>query len=69
MVAEINIVKIIIAITNNGDENNDNYTAQKMKFSVKDFFSKCDQLSSFLLLFIYFTISKKCDTIVTIVIV
>ena len=24
------------------------YTAQKMKFSIKDFFSKCDQISSFL---------------------
>ena len=24
------------------------YTAQKMKFSVKDFFSKCDQIRSFL---------------------
>ena len=24
------------------------YTAQKMKFSVKDFFSKCDQIQSFL---------------------
>ena len=69
MVAGINIVKIIIAITNNEDENNDNYTAQKMKFSIKDFFSKCDQLSSFLLLFIYFTTSKKYNTIVTIVIV
>ena len=26
------------------------YTAQKMKFSVKYFFSKCDQISSFLFL-------------------
>ena len=25
-----------------------NFTAQKMKFSIKDFFSKCDQLRSFL---------------------
>ena len=25
-----------------------NYTAQKMKFSIKDFFSKCDQIRSFL---------------------
>ena len=24
------------------------YTAQKVKFSVKDFFSKCDQIRSFL---------------------
>ena len=24
------------------------YTAQKMKFSIKDFFSKCDQICSFL---------------------
>ena len=24
------------------------YTAQKMKFSIKDFFSKCDQMCSFL---------------------
>ena len=24
------------------------YTAQKMKFSIKDFFSKCDQIRSFL---------------------
>ena len=26
----------------------DAYTAQKMKFSIKDFFSKCDQIHSFL---------------------
>ena len=26
----------------------DSETAQKMKFSIKDFFSKCDQISSFL---------------------
>ena len=26
------------------------YTAQKMKFSIKDFFSKCDQIRSFHLL-------------------
>ena len=26
----------------------DAYTAQKMKFSIKDFFSKCDQIRSFL---------------------
>ena len=25
-----------------------NYTAQKMKFSIKDFFSKCDQIRSLL---------------------
>ena len=25
------------------------YNAQKMKFSIKDFFSKCDQIRSFLL--------------------
>ena len=25
-----------------------NYTAQKMKFSIEDFFSKCDQIRSFL---------------------
>ena len=25
-----------------------NYTAQKMKFTIKDFFSKCDQICSFL---------------------
>ena len=25
-----------------------NYTAQKMKFSIKDFLSKCDQISGFL---------------------
>ena len=24
------------------------YTAQKLKFSIKDFFSKCDQIRSFL---------------------
>ena len=27
---------------------NQHYTAQKMKFSIKDFFSKCDQIRSFL---------------------
>ena len=27
----------------------DTFTAQKMKFSMKDFFSKCDQIRSFLL--------------------
>ena len=26
----------------------ENYTAQKMKFSIKNFFSKCDQIRSFL---------------------
>ena len=29
-------------------DNNGNYTAQKMKFSIKDFFSKCGQIRSFL---------------------
>ena len=27
---------------------NPNVTAQKMKFSIKDFFSKCDQIRRFL---------------------
>ena len=27
---------------------NNSYAAQKMKFSIKDFFSKCDQIRSFL---------------------
>ena len=31
-------------------------TAQKLKFSIKDFFSKCDQISSFLLFFVHCTI-------------
>ena len=26
------------------------FTAQKMKYSIKDFFSKCDQIRSFLLI-------------------
>ena len=30
-----------------GDEKDENYTAQKMKFSIKDFFSKCDQIPDF----------------------
>ena len=25
-----------------------NFTAQKMKFSIKDFYNKCDQIRSFL---------------------
>ena len=29
-------------------ENLRTYTTQKMKFSIKDFFSKCDQIRSFL---------------------
>ena len=29
-------------------------TAQKVKFSIKDFFSKCDQICSFLLIWSYF---------------
>ena len=29
-------------------EDEDSDTAQKMKFSIKDFFSKCDQICSFL---------------------
>ena len=29
------------------DNNLSQYTAQKMKFSIKDFFSKCDQIRSF----------------------
>ena len=29
-------------------KNNEKYTGQKMKFSIKDFFSKCDQIRSFL---------------------
>ena len=33
-------------------------TAQKMKFSIKDFFSKCDQISSFLQ--IWSNLLKKC---------
>ena len=28
--------------------NNADHPTQKMKFSIKDFFSKCDQISSFL---------------------
>ena len=28
-------------------------TAQKMKFSIKDFFGKCDQIHSFLLIWSY----------------
>ena len=31
---------------NNFTQTKDLYTAQKMKFSVKDFFSKCDQIRS-----------------------
>ena len=31
----------------------DNRTAQKMKFSIKDFFSKCDQTRSFLRIWSY----------------
>ena len=30
-----------------------NITAQKMKFSINDFFSKCDQISSFLRIWSY----------------
>ena len=29
------------------------HTAQKMKFSIKDFFSKCDQIRSFLLIWLH----------------
>ena len=29
-------------------------TAQKMKFSIKDFFSECDQIRSFLLIWSHF---------------
>ena len=34
------------------------YTVQKMKFSIKDFFSKCDQIRSFLR--IWWHLLKKC---------
>ena len=34
-------------------EGHDVYTAQKMKFYIKDFFSKCDQSRSFLENFIF----------------
>ena len=34
------------------------FTAQKMKFSVKDFFSKCDQIHSFLRIWSH--LLKKC---------
>ena len=33
------------------DVDTENYTAQKMKFFIKDFFNKCDKIHSFLLLF------------------
>ena len=33
-------------------------TAQKMKFSIKDFFSKCDQIRSYLRIWSY--LLKKC---------
>ena len=29
------------------------HTAQKMKFSIKDFFSKCDQIRSFLWIWLH----------------
>ena len=34
-------------------QNNKTGTAQKMKFSIKDFFSKCDQIRSFLRIWSY----------------
>ena len=37
------------------------YTAQKMKFSIKDFFSKCDQIRSFLKLHFLCSVNCECD--------
>ena len=37
------------------------YIAQKMKFSVKDFFSKCDQIRSFLKKFTEEILNGKLD--------
>ena len=45
--ARKNLVESIIVQTNLHKAHRSTYTAQKMKFSIKDFFSKCDQ-SSFL---------------------
>ena len=35
--------------------------AQKMKFSIEDFFSKCDQIRSFLRNYLLFPEYKKCQ--------
>ena len=43
--------RMILPTTNKKDESkclNESITAQKLKFSIKDFFSKCDQIHSFL---------------------
>ena len=46
------VVMTIVVISNRDDRiqqcHNGLSTAQKMKFSIKDFFSKCDQIRSFL---------------------
>ena len=34
-------------------------TAQKMKFSIKDFFSKCDQMENFIFCAVKFSCLKK----------
>ena len=39
---------LVTQMSNSTNSNNKNYTAQKMKFSIKDFFSKCDQIHKFL---------------------
>ena len=35
-------------MTSNSSRTDTKHTAQKMKFSIKDFFSKCEQIRSFL---------------------
>ena len=39
------------------------YTAQKMKFSVKDFFIKCDQIRSFLWIYPHFSLMENFITV------
>ena len=45
------IVSVLYAKVDNVKLNS--YTARKMKFSIKDFFSKCDQIRSFLRIWSY----------------
>ena len=44
---QVNVVKPVYDLVKNSFMKIFIYTAQKMKFSIKDFFSKCDQIRSF----------------------
>ena len=48
MKGKLNIPDVNDSVTKSELSNTGEFAAQKIKFSIKDFFSKCDQIRSFL---------------------